>query len=135
MTDTSGKELVTKTSTNIIEDNKNVWLIKEAIKEKWILFEAELIKELCNYKDENWNKVINTKTIAKTFADAMTKSVRTDINWDVYEDHDIRVKSAKELVKMMSWNIWRNGNVTVNVQNNTQNVWWKTIWKDDKLNY
>lgn len=135
MTDTSGKELVTKTSTNIIEDNKNVWLIKEAIKEKWILFEAELIKELCNYKDENWNNVINTKTIAKTFADAMTKSVRTDINWDVYEDHDIRVKSAKELVKMMSWNIWRNGNVTVNVQNNTQNVWWKTIWKDDKLNY
>ena len=135
MTDTSEKELVTKTSTNIIEDNKNVWLIKEAIKEKWILFEAELIKELCNYKDENWNNVINTKTIAKTFADAMTKSVRTDINWDVYEDHDIRVKSAKELVKIMSWNIWRNGNVTVNVQNNTQNVWWKTIWKDDKLNY
>lgn len=100
--------------------------LKAYMKGNAITFEAELIKEIWNFVDDEWNDLW-VKTLVKFYADTMQNAMMTNKQWWKDIDYKARTAAADKLLKIMSW--WLGNTkwqITVNVQNN---LWWSNIPK------
>ena len=113
-------------------DNKNlpttqfnkmeIQSLKEAIKDRWTVFEANLIKSIegitlgdGSLLDQTW--------IIKRYADIVENAEKVNPKTgEMIPDHETRMKALDKLTKIMLWQSGNAKGVTVNI-NAPTNIW------------
>lgn len=110
-------------------------LLKQWVKNKWAVFEAELLQAIEEWKSENWEK-LNAKTMIDFYIDTMNNATKR-VPWVIWEvvDHQARSNAADKLLKIMTWMLWTSKQTTINLQSNTLNMWQNIPDKSDHLIY
>lgn len=104
-------------------DKKQVLLLKEEIKSRGTVFEANLMKAIENVQLEDWS-ILDATWMIKFYVDTMQNAEKANPKtWEMIVDHDIRMKAMDKLTKIMTGMTGNSKWVTVNIQNNTQNLW------------
>jgi hypothetical protein len=100
--------------------------LKKWMKARSTLFEAELIRSIESFMDNEWNP-FEAKTLIKFYMDTMKNAMITNKFWTQEPDTRSRMAAADKITKIMTWWMGNSKWVTVNVQNN--NLWWWTLPK------
>ena len=109
--------------------------LRDEIKTWWILFEAELIKELSKSKMLDWSN-FDAKAIVDFYLDMAQNSMKVNSKtWDLVEDNESRLKAMDKLLKIITWNSWTSQKVSININNTTNNLWNNIPPKWEKLLY
>ena len=101
---------------------EDIMALKDEIRTWWLLFEAELIKQLSN-SSIDWEQ-FSVKTIIDFYLDVTQNAMKVNNNtWELIPDEATRMKAMDKLLKIITWNNWSANKININVNNTTNNLW------------
>lgn len=104
-------------------DKKQVLLLKEEIKSRGTVFEANLMKAIEEVQLED-GSILDATWMIWFYVDIIQNATKANPkNWDMIVDYETRMKAMDKLTKIMTGMTGNSKWVTVNIQNNTQNLW------------
>jgi len=108
-------------------DAREIKSLKEIISQKWVVFEANLIKAIESVTLSDWS-ILDPSWIIKRYADMIQNAeMPNPRTGEMIPDNKMRLAALDKLTKIMLWQSGSSKWTTINIQNNTNTLWNQSI--------